>query len=1135
MKKILAWILALSVLITGLSVIPAAAEQEPPSGLWGEYYAGDSFDRFVTAKNDPTLDFAWSTGTSPVAGMEPEHYSIRWTGRIQAETTGTYTFTTSCDDGVMLWIDGERIIRDAGPHGAMESSGSARLEAGKFYSIRVEYYNGYGGGELKLYWNTDDGEREIVPAENLFLPEEKARVTLSYTDNGEVATAMLLRPADTPATLVLEKYDASGRLIDTLASARDASAFTWEVTDILTDEKDFSYKAYVVDTDGNTISNLASAIYGVDNDLVIDAAETSGEVSPLLYGACLEDVNHELYGGIWSQMIFGESFAEAPSSGFDGFTAAGGSWYTKEAEGQNEIWIDRTDSGPKLVIDHTECTTGTVSADVYVSGDGPAGFIIKVTDPKAGSDSFNGYEIGLRNNSLRIARHEYNYTLISDTPCTAPTNSWNNIRVEMTANSMQVYVNDEFVSQYTDSSPLETGLIGFRAWNSTAGFKNIRVDLDGQGENAVEIPVAQSGVETSGMWRFESSGSAEGGASLLKTGSFSGSQSQRLTFSAGSGAVSIDNMGLNRMGMSFVAEKEYTGYFYAKSDTPVEAFAVLESADGAQQYAEVSVAVSGSEWTKYSFTLTPSATDDKGRFSIELRSAGTLDIGYVFLEPGEWGRYKGLHVRKDVAERLEQQNLTVLRFGGSMINNNGYKWKRMLGEPEFRENYNGTWYANSSFGFGIIEFLELCEALGVAAVPTFNSYETPQDMADFIQFATGTDSSNEWVQKRIEMGRSEPFDLEYLQIGNEEKIDETFAARFNSIATEIWKVGTDITLIAGDFVHDGIISDPYDFTGAWSGITSLSGHKSILDNATQNRQTVWFDLHCFKDVPTDIANYFAPAISFYDALKSICPESDFKLVCFELNSGNHTFSRALANAVAITKAEHLSDIFAIVCSANCLQVDGQNDNGWDQGLVFMDSDATWYQPAAYITQMAAAYYLPYTVEHSLSSENDKLYISTTRSEDGTRLVVKLANTSEKNTNLQICIPEFADKNITMTLVSYADSLDAVNTAEDPEASKPEEAVVTQNALQDGKVVCTAKGNSYTVIVFDLAGEMPLLYGDMDQNGYLTVSDVVALRQVIVTGSPTEYERTAGDMDQNGYLTVSDVVALRSAIVSGTAE
>ena len=37
-----------------------------------------------------------------------------------------------------------------------------------------------------------------------------------------------------------------------------------------------------------------------------------GRISPYLIGACMEDVNHEVYGGIYSQMLFGESFEEEP-------------------------------------------------------------------------------------------------------------------------------------------------------------------------------------------------------------------------------------------------------------------------------------------------------------------------------------------------------------------------------------------------------------------------------------------------------------------------------------------------------------------------------------------------------------------------------------------------------------------------------------------------------------------------------------------------------------------------------------------------------------------------------------------------------------------------------------------------------
>src|SRR5258708_9358433 len=40
----------------------------------------------------------------------------------------------------------------------------------------------------------------------------------------------------------------------------------------------------------------------------INASHVTNSISPYLgTGACLEDVNHEVYGGIYSQMIFGES------------------------------------------------------------------------------------------------------------------------------------------------------------------------------------------------------------------------------------------------------------------------------------------------------------------------------------------------------------------------------------------------------------------------------------------------------------------------------------------------------------------------------------------------------------------------------------------------------------------------------------------------------------------------------------------------------------------------------------------------------------------------------------------------------------------------------------------------------------
>jgi len=55
----------------------------------------------------------------------------------------------------------------------------------------------------------------------------------------------------------------------------------------------------------------ASDLHG--QEIKVDASKVLGRVSRHLTGGCLEDVNHEIYGGLYSQMVFGESFQESPS------------------------------------------------------------------------------------------------------------------------------------------------------------------------------------------------------------------------------------------------------------------------------------------------------------------------------------------------------------------------------------------------------------------------------------------------------------------------------------------------------------------------------------------------------------------------------------------------------------------------------------------------------------------------------------------------------------------------------------------------------------------------------------------------------------------------------------------------------
>jgi len=58
---------------------------------------------------------------------------------------------------------------------------------------------------------------------------------------------------------------------------------------------------------------------------------------------------------------------------------------------------------------------------------------------------------------------------------------------------------------------------------------------------------------------------------------------------------------------------------------------------------------------------------------------------------------------------------------------------------------------------------------------------------------------------------------------------------------------------------------------------------------------------------------------------------------------NHTQARALGNALAINAISSIADTLPVVTSANCLQPDQENDNGWNQELLFLNPFQVWLQ------------------------------------------------------------------------------------------------------------------------------------------------------------------------------------------------
>jgi hypothetical protein len=796
--------------------------------------------------------------------------------------------------------------------------------------------------------------------------------------------------------------------------------------------------------------------------ITVHADQVVHRVARYLTGACLEDVNHEVYGGIDSQMIFGESFAEpAPLPPLRGFTAYGGRWAPKDG-GLEAAAGD----GPKLLCDAPGFTEGEASVEVCFPEQkgGNAGLIVKVSQAGPGADRFTGYEVALETaGRLVLGRHRQNWEPIRNVPCEVPINQWIKLAVRMTGNSLEALVNGQSITRYEDTQhPLETGAVGLRTWQREARFRNLTVTTGGETRKhdfAVAVPDNWGG-GVSGMWRALRRGSAQGEFQIEEHNAYSGRQSQRLAFTGGDGEIGIENQGLNRWGMNFVRGKSYEGFVCARAAEPAELFVALESRDGAVVYAEQRLRVSGNGWQRLNFSLKPRGADKAGRLALKLKRRGSVTVGYALLQPGEWGRFKGLPTRRDVAEGLIHQGLTVLRQGGCMVNAAEYRWKKMIGPRERRPPYVGWWYPHSSNGWGIFDFLNFCEAAGFLGIPDVNMGETPQDMADFIEYVNGP-ASSEWGRKRAADGHPAPYRLKYLELGNEERVNEDYWQKFKPMAEAIWARSPDIILVVGDFAYGQRIQDPFNFKGAAGRITSLAAQQKILQLARRHNREVWFDVHIGTEGPRPD---FGGTLSYIDALERIAEGAKHRVVIFEFNAGNHSLRRALANAAAINAVERDGRI-PIAASANCLQPDGQNDNDWNQGLLFLNPSQVWLQPPGYVTRMISRHYLPLLVKSVIQHPDGALDVSAKRSEDGKALTLQVVNAGDQPTTAAIRLIGFVPSGPRAKVEELSGSLDARNTAAVPEQIKPL-SKDWRHGFAAGAARYTFPARSFTVLTFN---------------------------------------------------------------------
>lgn len=121
--------------------------------------AAAGFDAVGTNSNTPTASFLDNDldvgGISLDNGGDRQTYAVRFETTLTVTDGGTYTFTTTSDDGSKLLINGVEIVDNDGLHGAVTENGSTFLAPGD-YNVVIIFFENSGGDSLSATISGDD-------------------------------------------------------------------------------------------------------------------------------------------------------------------------------------------------------------------------------------------------------------------------------------------------------------------------------------------------------------------------------------------------------------------------------------------------------------------------------------------------------------------------------------------------------------------------------------------------------------------------------------------------------------------------------------------------------------------------------------------------------------------------------------------------------------------------------------------------------------------------------------------------------------------------------------------------------------------------------------------------------------------
>jgi alpha-L-arabinofuranosidase len=476
----------------------------------------------------------------------------------------------------------------------------------------------------------------------------------------------------------------------------------------------------------------------------------------------------------------------------------------------------------------------------------------------------------------------------------------------------------------------------------------------------------------------------------------------------GESGVGLKNSGFN--GIVVKSGENYNLSLFARllSNSPVDISVSLQNPKG-EVIANGKFTISSDKWQKYALTLTATGDSDTSSLIILAKNNGKIAMDVISLFPEKTFKNRPNGMRSDLAQVLADMHPKFIRFpGGCLVHGDGlgnmYRWKNTIGPIEERVEQKNIWGYHQSAGLGYYEFFQFCEDIGAKPLPILpagvscqNSggtwriggtgqkalpmEEMPayiQEVLDLIEWANGPITSP-WGSKRADAGHPAPFNLEYIGIGNEEKMTLEFEERFKMIYKAVREKHPEIIVVgtAGPF-HSG-----EDYEKGWKLANEL------------NIQIV--DEHYYTE-----PNWFLTNQYRYDKYN----RNASKVYLGEYASWGNKMFNALAEAAYMTSLERNGDVVVMASYAPLLAK--KDFTQWTTDMIFFDNTHICLTPNYYVQKMFMDNQGDFYYNNVIfKNENDSTLAASCVQDNKTGdIILKLVNASMDKKSMSINLSGF---------------------------------------------------------------------------------------------------------------------------------